>query len=344
MSISLLARYSSFLFALVLALIARSCETREDKTPFSFSFHHFKKNPSFASQIALSGDAEIVDSAVRITHTAVASSGRITYRKPVGFLGKSPGFSTYFAFSISQRAGDSLAFFLLPSEPTALESTDGLRFGLASTVISVEFTSMGLNSGNQSSNFVSIYLGGELAVKSSDLSTSNLIMKSGQKLHSWIDYDGFSKKVEVRVSKSVNPRPVDALLSYPLDLSNALRKEKMLVGIHSSCGNDSTQTSMIYSWSFSVKHGAPYMMHSDPLDPHQFLARSAESRPVRQRRPHSWGVFLMLMVVTAAIGTLMMWYAVVSRRGVDPMEFPMHTMESGYERIAFFDDKGIIEC
>uniref|UniRef100_A0A6V7QVP7 Legume lectin domain-containing protein n=1 Tax=Ananas comosus var. bracteatus TaxID=296719 RepID=A0A6V7QVP7_ANACO len=142
-----------------------------------------------------------------------------------------PWFSTYFVFSISQRNGGSLAFSLTPSS-ASLESTDVLRSGtpLSPSLISVKFiTTSDPTSGNRSANYVAIDVGAKPGVESSELSGSDLVLSSGQKLHSWIDYNGITKKIEVRVSKLNDPRPADLLLSHPIDLSNALWREKMLV-------------------------------------------------------------------------------------------------------------------
>uniref|UniRef100_A0A6V7QU15 Legume lectin domain-containing protein n=1 Tax=Ananas comosus var. bracteatus TaxID=296719 RepID=A0A6V7QU15_ANACO len=348
MRISQLSSYLSFLFVVALVFVSavRYSEAVEEKAEapfsfsFSFSFDRSEASPSFASQIVLSGDAAIIDSAIRVTRPVNSSYGGIACREPIRFVGTNPGFSTYFVFSISQRNGGSLAFSLTPSS-ASLESTDVLRSGtpLSPSLISVKFiTASDPTSGNRSANYVAIDVGAKPGVESSELSGSDLVLSSGQKLHSWIDYNGITKKIEVRVSKLNDPRPADLLLSHPIDLSNALWREKMLVGISSTSGN-----STIYSWSFHVKHGAPHSMHSDPLDPHSLLAQSAKPQPIHPRRPHSWGVFAA-MVFAAALGALLMWYATVSRRPVGPMEYQMNPIEIGYERIVLLDDKVIREC
>ncbi|XP_072994860.1 L-type lectin-domain containing receptor kinase VIII.1-like [Typha latifolia] len=304
----------SFLALLALIFFSSSfhlCYSSEGGRLFHFAFDSFDKNRTSASNIALYGDAEVVGSALR-----VSSSGRIVYEEPIRFLGRNPGFSTSFSFSI--LGGGGFAFFLSPSS-ARIDLVDGIP---PSVVI------VGLEG-----NHVEIYVGSDLAVKSSDL-----VLNSGEKLHSWIDYNGTSGRLEVRVSKSRVLRPTDGLVSYPIDLSNVLWREEMLVGFSSWTGNFSKNNSL-YSWAFEINHGAPYLMHSEPLDPNVFLVRPRESpSPAHAARNHSW-VILIALVVAAAFGsmvtffTLFVWFAVVARRPIAPEKYPVHPEEVVYEKI-----------
>nr|CAD1817685.1 unnamed protein product [Ananas comosus var. bracteatus] len=119
-----------------------------------------------------------------------------------------------------------------------------------------------------------------------------------------------------------------------------LRREKMLVGLSSLSGSgNSTQNTTLYSWAFSVYHGATYLMHSEPLDPDTFLVRPRESPPAAHiRRNYPWGI-LIALVFAAACGamvtffTLFVWFAVVAHRPIAPVEYPVHPSEVVYEKI-----------
>lgn len=344
MAFSVVFRYSPFCVILFVALFAGRCESLGKTAPFCFSFERFEKNRSLDAVIALYGDAEIRDSAVGITRPVVFSSGRVVYRKAIRFLGRNPGLSTYFSFSVSSPGGgEGLALFLAPSRASLEESTDRLQCGLPPSATAVKFVT---SSDSKADNHVRIEVGGEMSKQSSNLSSASVVLSGGEKLHSWIDYDGDSKRLSVWLSKSKDSRPPNPLISYPIDLSSVLQREEKLVGISSSSGN-STRTSTVYSWSFAVKPGASYAMHSEPLDPHPFSVRARESPPIHLRRAYPWGVF-MAMVFAAACGGLVtffvmfVWFALIARRPVAPVEYPVHPVEVGYQKIELVvGEKGV---
>ncbi|XP_008785595.2 L-type lectin-domain containing receptor kinase VIII.1-like [Phoenix dactylifera] len=345
MAFLVVSRYSPlFAILFVASLAGLHCESPGKSPAFSFRFERFEKNRSLDAVIALYGDAEISDFVVGITRPAVFSSGRVVYRKPVRFLGRNPSFSTYFAFSVSSPdGGEGLAFFLAPSSSPVKESTNGLHFGLPPGATAVKFET---RTEPETGSHIRVEVGGEISKQSSNLSNVSLVLHGGEKVHSWVDYDGDSKRFEVRLSKSSDSRPLSPLVSYPIDLSRVLQREEKLVGISSSSGN-STQTSSVYSWSFAVKRGAPYSMHSEPLDPRPFVVRARESPPIHLRRTYPWGVFVA-MVFAAACGGLLtffvmfVWFALIARRPVAPVEYPVHPVEVGYQQIELVaGEKGV---
>ncbi|XP_010923163.1 L-type lectin-domain containing receptor kinase VIII.1 [Elaeis guineensis] len=345
MAFSVVSRYSPFFVVLFVALFAGlHCESLGKNRAFSFRFERFEKNRSLDAVIALYGDAEISDSVVGITRPAVSSSGRVVYRKPVRFLGRNPGFSTYFAFSVSSPGGgEGLAFFLAPSSSPLKESTNGLQVGLPPGATAVKFATL---TGPETGSHIGIEVSGKISKQSSNLSNVSLVLNGGEKVHSWIDYDGDSKRLEVRLSKSRVLRPPSPLVSYPIDLSRVLQREEKLVGISSSSGN-STQTSSVYSWSFSVKQGAPYLMHSEPLDPGSVTVQARESPPIHLRRTYPWGVFIAMAFAAVCGGlvtffAMFVWFALIARRPVAPVEYPVHPVEVAYQQIELVvGEKGV---
>ena len=110
----------------------------------------------------------------------------------------------------------------------------------------------------------------------------------------------------------------------------------MYVGISSS---NSTQISNVYSWSFVVKHGAPYLMHSEPLNPQSISLRSHQDPPIHDRRSSHWRILMALSfgAVCGALAALIVFFLqskVSKRHLVAPVEYPVLPMESGYEKIA----------
>ncbi|KAG6492331.1 hypothetical protein ZIOFF_047286 [Zingiber officinale] len=76
-------------------------------------------------------------------------------------------------------------------------------------------------------SLVEVDVGGELLTKSSNLSDDGLllILSRGEKLHSWIDYDGESKRIEVRLCQDKDPKEASPSISHSIDLSYMLWRE-----------------------------------------------------------------------------------------------------------------------
>ncbi|RWW08081.1 hypothetical protein GW17_00028504 [Ensete ventricosum] len=165
---------------IVVFLSGGRCEVPNKANDFCLSFDGSEKNRSFDSEFTLYGDAQMNGSAVRITRPANSSSG---------FFGTKPGFSSSFSFTISPGDGGSLLAFFL-------ESVEGDGYGLSTSLVAVRFGT----SGNRSGSLIEIDVGGEPLMTRSNLSDIGLLLNNGEKLRSWIDYDGESKRIEVRLS------------------------------------------------------------------------------------------------------------------------------------------------
>lgn len=326
MGSSVVSRYIAFS---LLCLCVLSAESVGEESPSSFSFDQFEKGSGFGSQIALYGDADVRDSAV-----SLFGKGGMMFKRPMRFFGTNPGFSTNFSFSISAGNGGSLAFLMVPNNKSLI-SANGDEIGASPRFLAVKFGSD-----------IAIDVGGEISVKSSNLSDVGLALSSNQKLQSWIDYDGASKIIEVRVSKFNDSRPEKPLVSCPVDFSNALWREALYVGMSSSSGNY-TQTNNIYSWNFEVKHGAPYLMHSEPLDPEYVSVRAHEEPLVHARKSSSWKIIVASLVgavcgAFVASAVFLLRSKVVKRYPIAPIEYPVlvgESMESGHEKIVLDGSK-----
>ncbi|KAF8396866.1 hypothetical protein HHK36_018501 [Tetracentron sinense] len=347
-----ISRYSLSFPFLVFYFVTLSAEPLS-----SFSLKRFDKNTIFESEIALFGDAEIVNggSSVKITRSSISSAGRLMFKKPIKFVEGNPlkpvSFSTYFSFSISPGNGDGLAFIVLPNG-FPLESFDGNSFGLAPELekrgtrfLAVEFdTLMDAKLGDPNGNHVGIDIGSLTSARVSNVSSINLVLNSGEKLQSWIDYDANSKQLEVRLSKLGNIRPSNPLVSYPIDLSKLWKKEEeVFVGISSSSGN-SSQTSSVYSWSFRLSR-FPSWMHSQPLDPRVSSLHSkpviVHKRSVCLKRIQTALIFGIGCGALAAFIVLFVWAIFANRRPLAPAEYPVHPVELGYEKIKVVVEKAI---
>lgn len=183
---------------------------------------------------------------------------------------------------------------------------------------------------SSSTGVIEIDIGGEISVTSSVVS-----MHDGEKLLCWIDYDGGVKRVEVSLGKVGDPRPIDSLISYAVDLSVVLLREGMLVGI----SGNSTRPASIYSWSFAAKHGDEYLMHSQPLDPRSFVGN-----PDHLKSVHPWRI-LVALVLGAACGlalvfTVLFVLSAIRDSRIARSKYPESVVELEDEKMVLVGEKG----
>ncbi|KAJ0797964.1 putative non-specific serine/threonine protein kinase [Helianthus annuus] len=292
----------------------------------SFSFTNFGQNSSFT----LHGDAKVVNNGSSVQLTAPlqqSSAGRITYKNPIKFYSgipnKTVSFSTYFSFSVYSGSGngDGLAFVVFADGSHLFDGNNG-PFGLSNGAdlkfFSVEFDTLMNHVGIDLSNFVSL--------KVANLSIANLGLNSGTRLQVWIDYESGSKRLEVRLNKFGENRPVSPLLFERIDLSKIWHKnERFYVGLSSSNGN-SSQVCNVYSWSFTTRQ-SPGWMHSEPLDPIGFKEGDGKNVIKIHKKNDCvvWVLFaLILGIGLGALGSfvgMFMWTILAKRRPVTPEEY-----------------------
>lgn len=310
----------------------RTIQSEEQKR-LSFGFGNFGKDSNFESQLALYGDAKVVNDGIQMSGSKGFSAGRILNKKPIKLVDGNPrtmvSFSMHFVFSLSRENGDGFAFVMLPVG-YPFDVFDGGLFGLLGgrkmKFLAVEFdTFMDEKYGDVNGNHVGVDLSSFVSVKVRNVSSVKLgSMNSGEKLQSWIDYEASSKRLEVRLSKLGDIRPVDPLLSCPIDMSQMWKEDELFVGLSSSSGN-STQKCNIYSWSFKTRT-TPQWMHSEPLDPQAFAVKKQEMK-VQSRSDCALRILGALLMATGcgALGAfivVIVWIILGSRRPVAPEDNP----------------------
>lgn len=227
----------------------------------SFSFADFENDPKFKFNVALYGNATVVNggSAIRIFGSAVGSRAGRVYEKPIklveGKLRQLVSFSTYFAFSMPLKNNH--------------EDGNGLAFVMAFDNSSLSEVSSGLRNGNFPSIVFEVESASVLAKIINTTSSVKMGLKNRErvKLHAWIDYEASSQRLEVRLSEYEygNSRPSDPLLWHKVDLSNMRKREEMFVGF-STVKKNTSEACFLYSWSF-LSRQFPHWMHSEPMDP-----------------------------------------------------------------------------
>ncbi|KAJ8573496.1 hypothetical protein K7X08_010007 [Anisodus acutangulus] len=207
------------------------------------SIAHFDPN------LGLIGDAKITKngSFLQLTDPSKSSPSSGFVFQKIPFIGNS--FSTDFSFS---NGGDGLSLVIVPSDHFPSKKHFGSYFG-------VKFDTF--------SNHVAVNVNvGSLISRNKNLGLNS----SGKKLHSWVDYDCTSKRLEVRLSELGGPRPYSPLLVYQVDLGNMWKGQQVLVGLTSS---SSLQVTSVYSWKFRVWRSVPKWLHSQPVDPNKMENR-----------------------------------------------------------------------
>lgn len=318
----------------------------------------FGRDPVFESYFALYGDAKVVHggSSVQLSGPASSSAGWLVYKRPVsvveGIRRNSVSFSSYFSFSVSPGTGAGLAFVLFPSgfHLSVLNgSSSGLSPGLKEReirVFAVEFdTSRDAELGASNGNHVGVDGASLVSVTVSNVSSIDLVMNNGKRLNCWIDYEAGSKRLEIRLGKFGEIRPVSPFISHPIDLSEMWEDDEVFVGFSSSSGN-SSQTCVVYSWSFNTRP-VPHWMHSEPLDP-KALKADMRSQTVHEKKSCLLRVLAALIFGTGcgALGAfvaLFLCTIVGNRRPVVPVpeEFVMRPVEFEYKKVKVIVDKSI---
>uniref|UniRef100_A0A5B7BUF5 Putative lectin-like protein LEC n=1 Tax=Davidia involucrata TaxID=16924 RepID=A0A5B7BUF5_DAVIN len=326
-------------------LLIFSFLTLSSKPFLSFSFQTLNNNhPNFDSNIALFGDAEIVNggSSVQLTRPMASSSGLLVYSKPFRFLKSSPrrptSFSMDFTFSISPQNGDGLALIIVPAD-FASKFPGKTSFGISPEIrfLGIEFdTAMDNTVGDQNANHVGIDVCSLVSARVSNVSSINLALNSGVTLRSWVDYDASSKRLEVRLTKLGGARPYDPLLAYPIDLLGMWKEEEVFVGLSSSSGN-SSQTSSVYSWKFRVRN-VPNSLHSQPVDPRLYPNQQREQKTVHKRGTCPLAVFSGLIFAIGcgalvALIVLYLWAIFVNEHTMIPAEYSSSPVDFRYEKI-----------
>ncbi|KAL4188495.1 hypothetical protein AMTRI_Chr08g202630 [Amborella trichopoda] len=322
---------------------------------------HPVQNPSPNSGILLLGDAKITadgrnvnsNSFVKLNEPWPLSAGSVVFKHPirvsVSKLRAHFSFSSYFTFSISPGNGERLALVFLPRKYLS-EPIQCLHFRFSSVLdpsckfpnmFAIEFdTSMNSNSTSFDGNQVGFDPNTLVSIKAADTSSIGLVLNNDTTLHSWIHYHSISQTLEVRISNSIASWPLKPLISIHKDLSRIWVKE-LFVGITGSNGN-STQTSVIYSWSFDGGYNWKNQ-HSMPVDPRTLEVKNGSfggriNVICRTMVALIWGIGIGAI---AALSVFVVWNLFMSRYKSSVADYGgKKPVDLGYEKIQKARQKG----
>lgn len=179
-------------------------------------------------------------------------------------LASDASFSSYFEFQFTNQGSggaDGIVFTVQTVSNTAGGGGGGIGYEGLNKSVGVEFDNWNNGScdGNND-NHVGIDINGSVcSVARADVLPDQL---DSQKIfHAWVDYNGVTDQLEVRLSLT-DTRPVNALLSYTVDLVSILGTTDAYIGFTSGTGA-ATADHDIRRWVFDGSY-APIV---DPGNP-----------------------------------------------------------------------------
>jgi len=222
------------LAALTVALAGPACALDLDHPDFSD-----------VSGLQLNGNASQAGNVLRLTPALQNQAGSAFSELPVN-LNNSFSFSTRFSFRISDSGGlsddndgpgaDGLVFVVQTVANNVGNAGGGMGFSGIPNSVGVEFDSWNneVNGLDFDGNHVAVDLNGDI---SNSLGQTHVDprLNDGDIWHAWVDYNGPSMQMEVRLSLN-GARPVSPLIALPLDLGTVLGVPDAYVGFTAGTG------------------------------------------------------------------------------------------------------------
>jgi serine/threonine protein kinase len=228
--------------------------------------------------LKLNGVSEISNTGIlKLTNDTSRLIGRGFYPTPLQFRNTDTGtafsFSTAFAFAIvpeyAKLGGHGLAFTIapsmefkgaLPSQYLGLLNSSDLG-NRTNNLFAVEFdTVQDFEFNDINDNHVGINLNSMISNSSTNASyygddgtKIDIMLKGGNTIQAWIEYDGVRKLITVSLSPN-SSKPKKPTLSYSVDLS-LIFMDKMYIGFSASTGLLAS-SHYIFGWSFKMNGAA----------------------------------------------------------------------------------------
>lgn len=169
-------------------------------------------------------------------------------------------FSTAFQFQITTppnsfgdedgSGADGICFVVQTASNTAGGTGGDIGYGSIPNSVGIEYDTFDNGPGynDADGNHVGIDLNGSLA----SVAVQNVPdrMNDGDLWNSWVDYNGVTQLLEVRLAKNSDARPAAAYLSYNVDLATVLGQPNAFVGFTSGTGSGMGDHD-IRSWTFT---------------------------------------------------------------------------------------------
>lgn len=216
--------------------------------------------PDFSSVagLTLNGDAAQVGAVLRLAPEAGYQSGSAFSTTPVS-LAQNASFSTAFQFRISKPTfgigdgdgvgADGLVFVVQTVSNGVGGAGGGIGYQGIPKSLGVEFDTYdnGSGLGDPDGNHVNFDFGGVFSPAANAVSLADR-MNNGDVWNAWVDYDGATDLLELRLAMSTT-RPASALLSATVDLPTVLGATDVYAGFTAGTGSG-VGNHDILSWQF----------------------------------------------------------------------------------------------
>jgi hypothetical protein len=225
----------------VLTSLALACAAQAGAAPI-INYADF----SSTAGLTLNGSATQAGTALRVTPALVNQSGSFFATNTVS-LASNASFSTYFQFRNTSPGGscdtqgplcgaDGLVFVVQTQGNNVGGVGGGIGYLGIDNSVGIEFDTWNNGSGdNNSSNHVGIDVNGDVTSLAL-VEVTEADMNAGDIWNAWIDYNGLSNLIEVRLTRD-GARPAAPLLSYTRDLAADLGTTNAFVGFTSGTGS-----------------------------------------------------------------------------------------------------------
>ncbi|ATE61516.1 lectin-like domain-containing protein [Thauera sinica] len=191
---------------------------------------------------------------LRLTN-GLGQSGSAFLTNPIN-LANQASFSTFFSFRISNPQGsadgdgqgaDGIVFVVQTVSNSAGGGGGGIGYQGIQNSVGIEFDTWdnGSGSNDPNGNHIGIDLGGGFNGPTAIVGTR---MNNGADWFAWIDYNGNTKDIEVRLSQT-NARPTSATLTRNADLVDVLGQTNAFIGFTSGTGAAGGLHDIV-SWQF----------------------------------------------------------------------------------------------
>jgi hypothetical protein len=211
---------------------------------------------SSTSGLTLNGNAAQVGTVLRVTPANFGQAGSVFSTNSIS-LAANVSFSTAFQFRFTDPGGscdgqgcgaDGLVFIVQTNSNSVGGAGGGIGYDGVPNSVGIEFDTW--NNGGidgNSSNHVGIDVGGNVnSLVRAEVTEND--MNNGAIWNAWVDYNGVTDLLEVRLSE-INSRPLLPILSLTRDLVADLGTTNAFVGFSSGTGSAFANHDVL-SWTF----------------------------------------------------------------------------------------------
>ncbi|MGG4340484.1 Ig-like domain-containing protein [Paenibacillus lautus] len=265
------------LFGQILPLFPQHAEAATGKW-LNFKFDGFPED-TFNQSFTVNGAAEVPQGQnfIRLTPATTQQSGSV-FNNTALCPRDNYSFSTAFSFQMSNTSpdgpSDGLTFTIQAGRTSQHAEGGGLGYYGITPSFAVKYDTF-LNTVYQdpSANYVGLAVNGTVTNDEpgwfTDLNSyntannTNYVLSNGTQYYTWIDYDGSSQNVQVRLSTSPDRASSQVILDVNgIDLNTIFGGQSFYAGFTGSTGSPNYETHDIHSWYFVNEH-API----ETLDP-----------------------------------------------------------------------------